>query len=126
MSGIVGHIAYALLGAREAARRGFPLGYVVDRHLPSYLIGAYLGCDVQTLPAAICLDTGAEVGYGGQLPPRSPITGGPVQPWALQYDGARYTPRDVHTVFYGRAHVIFGYGPGERDLAIPWARLGAY
>src|SRR2546430_13747549 len=115
MSGIVGHIAYALLGAREAARRGFPLGYVVDRHLPSYLTGAYLGCDVQTLPAAICLDTGAEVGYGGQLPPRSPLTRGPVPPWALGYDRARYTPPDVHTVLLGPAHVIFRSRAGVRD-----------
>ena len=126
MSGIVGHVAYALLGAREAERRGLPLRYVIDRHLPSYLAGAYLGCDVQTLPAAICLHTGAEVGYGSQMPSRSPITGGPVDQWTLDYQDQRYTPGEVHTVFYGRAHVIFGYGPDERDLAIPWAQLGQY
>jgi hypothetical protein len=126
MSGIVGHVTYALLGLREAERRGLPLAGVANRHLPSYLAGAYLGCDVQTLPAAICVDTGAEVGYGAQLPARSPITGGAVRQWTLAHEGQDYTPRDIHTIFYGRAHVVFGYGPEERDLAIPWAQLGAY
>jgi hypothetical protein len=53
MSGIIGHSMYALLGLRAAAAQGLPIARVLSRHLPSYLCGAYLGCDVGTLPAAI-------------------------------------------------------------------------
>jgi hypothetical protein len=126
MSGIVGHVMYALLGAKIAAERGLPVTGVIARHLPSYLCGAYLGSDVQTLPQAICLDTGQEVGYGGVPLQRSPITGGAVKEWTLAHDGAQYTPRDVHRLFYGRAHLIFGFGPAERHLAISWEQLPAY
>ncbi|GEM_PF-5915753 len=52
MSGIIGHSMYALLGLRAAAAQGLPIARVLSRHLPSYLCGAYLGCDVGTLPAA--------------------------------------------------------------------------
>jgi hypothetical protein len=35
---------------------------MIARHGASYLAGADLGCDIQTLPEAICADTGKEVG----------------------------------------------------------------
>jgi hypothetical protein len=126
MSGIVGHMMYALLGAKAAAERGLPLTSPIARHLPSYLAGAYLGCDVQTLPAAVCLDSGDEVGYGSIGLERSPITGGEVQQWTLHHGGQAYVPRQIHTRFYGRAHVVFGWSVEQRDLAVPWENLPTY
>ena len=64
MSGIIGHSMYALLGLRCAQAQELPIARVLSRHLPSYLGGAYLGCDVGTVPAAICQDTDQPVGYG--------------------------------------------------------------
>ena len=50
MSGVVGHMMYAMLGARVAEHRRLPIVPVIKRHYASYLCGSYLGCDVQTLP----------------------------------------------------------------------------
>ena len=35
---------------------------MIARHGASHQAGAYLGCDIQTLPEAIGADTGKEVG----------------------------------------------------------------
>ena len=64
MSGVVGHMMYAMLGARVAEQRRLPIVPVIERHYASYLCGSYLGCDIQTLPAATCDQTGEPVGYG--------------------------------------------------------------
>ena len=126
MSGIIGHTLYALLGARAATARELPLARVVGRHIPSYLCGAYLGADVGTVPAATCVDTGVPVGYGAERVTRSPLTGGAVKPWSLELGRAAYTPRDIHNLFYGRAHVAFGWAAKDGPLAIPWTKLPAY
>ena len=66
MSGIIGHTMYALLGAKASAHRGLPVARFAERHLSSYLCGAYLGADVGTVPSVICQDTGTPVGYGSE------------------------------------------------------------
>lgn len=126
MSGIIGHTTYAILGARAAAHRGLPVVPVIERHFASYLAGSYLGCDVQTLPAAICEDSGEEVGYGSQIPAKSPVTGGKVRPWNLTVDGTDYTPQQLHEMFYGRSHLVFGWQGERKDYAILWKDLPDY
>lgn len=126
MSGLVGHVMYAVLGAKAAEHRKLPLASVIHRHFATYLAGSYLGCDIQTLPEAVCIDTGQEVGYGTVPIEKSPLTGGAVRPWFIELEAKRYTARDVHSLFYGRAHVVFGFSRGERELAVPWDHLPDY
>ncbi|MCX6910068.1 MAG: hypothetical protein NTY01_18775 [Verrucomicrobia bacterium] len=126
MSGIIGHVTYAILAAREAEARGLEIAPLLLRHRASYLCGSYLGCDIQTLPEAVCVDTGREVGYGTVPVKKSPITGGPVRPWKLSFGGREYTPRDIHTQFYGRSHLVFGWSREEQQLQEPWDHLDEY
>ena len=126
MSGVVGHMMYAMLGARVAEHRRLPIVPVIKRHYASYLCGSYLGCDIQTLPAATCDQSGEPVGYGSQVPEQSPLTGGPVTPWKLQFEGSEYTPRDIHSMFYGRSHLTFGWNSQQREYALPWDQLPDY
>ncbi|MEX2577427.1 MAG: hypothetical protein WD342_00095 [Verrucomicrobiales bacterium] len=126
MSGIVGHAGYAILAAKAAAARKLPVAPLIHRHFSSYLAGSYLGCDVQTLPAALCVDTGEPVGYGSSPIEKSPLTGGEVSPWRLRFEGRDYTPREVHDLFYGRSHLILGWKGDARDLAIGWAQYLDY
>jgi hypothetical protein len=126
MSGIIGHLTYAILAGKAAARCRLPIAGLLDRHRPSYLAGAYLGCDVQTLPEAVCRDTGQEVGYGTVPLSQSPITGGVVSPWTLKFEGSEFSPRDVHRTFYGRAHLVFGWTEQDRRLAVAWDDLPEY
>jgi hypothetical protein len=126
MSGIIGHVTYAILAAQEAERRGLEIAPLLRRHRASYLCGSYLGCDIQTLPEAVCVDTGREVGYGTASVTKSPITGGPVRPWKLVFGGREYTARDIHTLFYGRSHLVFGWSREEQNLQEPWDHLDEY
>ncbi len=123
MSGPIGHLAYALLAARAAERRGLALAKVIHEHLASYLSGSYLGCDVQTVPNAICLDTGQPVGHGPVTVERSPFTGGAVKPWTLSFGGREVTPREIHDTFYGRSHLILGWSDREKQSGtISWSQ----
>ena len=126
MSGIIGHTTYAMLAAKAASQRQLPVAPVIGRHWASYLAGSYLGCDIQTMPEAICVDTGKEVGYGTAPLEKSPLTGGKVRPFHLEFEGKRYTPREIHAVFYGRAHLTFGWTQQQRDLTLPWQHLPEY
>ncbi len=74
MSGIVGHATYAILGAKAARQRRLSVAPLIARHWAAYLAGSYLGCDIQTMPEAVCLDTGREVGYGTVPLEKSPLT----------------------------------------------------
>ncbi len=121
MSGIVGHTAYAILAARAAEARRLPVVAAIRAHFPSYLAGAYLGCDIQTVPNAVCLDTGEPVGHGPVAVERSPLTGGAVKPWTLVHGGREFTPREIHDTFYGRSHLILGWAAADRDLAVGWS-----
>jgi hypothetical protein len=120
MSGIIGHTIYAVLAAKSAEARKLPIAPVIRRHFPSYLSGSYLGCDVQTVPAAVCVDSGEHVGYGSGVPERSPVTGGLVKPWRLPYRGREVTPREIHDTFYGRSHLILGWSKDKTAHTIGW------
>ena len=126
MSGVIGHTVYAILGAQAASARRLPVVPLLERHRASYLSGAYLGCDIQTLPEAVCVDTGREVGYGTVPLDKSPLTGGAVRPWKLSCAGREYTARDIHRLFYGRSHLVFGWSGEEQHLQEPWDHLAEY
>ena len=85
-----------------------------------------LGCDIQTLPEAICVQTGEEIGFGTVPISKSPITGGEVKPWTMTYDGREYRPREIHERFYGRAHVVFGWSVADRQHTVPWDHLSDF
>lgn len=126
VSGIIGHTMYALLGGRAALQEKLPVAPLLQRHFASYMAGSYLGCDIQTMPEAICVDTGQEVGYGTASIDNSPLTGGAIKTWTLKFGNNAYRPRDIHRTFYGRSHVIFGWSPAERMHAVPWDHLADY
>lgn len=126
MSGIVGHTLFGILGLRAAAAQELPIAPIAETHLASYLAGAYLGCDIQTMPEAICVDTGQEVGYGTVPLTQSPLTGGGVRPWSLRCNDKSYRPSEIHSLFYGRSHVVFGHPKDQRQQAIPWDHLPDY
>lgn len=117
---------YAILGAQAAATRRLPVAPLLHRHWASYLCGAYLGCDIQTLPEAVCVDTGREAGYGTVPLQASPITGGAVRRWKLVVAGREYTANDIHRLFYGRSHLVFGWNREEQHLQEPWDHLADY
>lgn len=126
MSGIIGHVMYAILGAKAAAARRLPVAPIIQRHWASYLAGAYLGADIQTMPEAICVDTGKEVGYGTVPLEKSPLTGGKVRPYTLTFGSRQYRPTEIHEIFYGRSHLTLGWSKPERELTLPWDHLPDY
>lgn len=126
MSGIIGHTTYAILALKAAAARKLPVTTVIERHFSDYLAGSYLGCDVQTVPAAICVDTGKRVGYGSSPIDKSPITGGAVRPFTIKVDDREFTPRQIHETFYGRSHLVLGWKKGDDALKIPLSKMLDY
>jgi hypothetical protein len=126
MSGIVGHTMYAIHAAQIAEERKLPIAPVLRGHFASYLAGAYLGCDIQVMPEAVCVDTGREVGFGTVPMDGSPFTGGPVRQWFLVHDGEKYRPGRIHELFYGRSHLVFGWRGADANLAVPWDHLPDY
>jgi hypothetical protein len=66
------------------------------------------------------------VGYGSEQIVKSPLTGGPIKPWRLNLGKEQFTPREIHNLFYGRAHVAFGWAEKDKELAIPWEKLPQY
>ena len=126
MSGLVGHTMYAVLAAEAAEKRGVSITPVLRKHFASYLTGAYLGCDIQVMPEAVCVETEKEVGFGTVPLEKSPITGGKVTPWFLEHEGQKYTPRQIHQMFYGRSHLVFGWFGDDTKLAVPWDHLPDY
>lgn len=126
MSGIVGHTMYAILAGKAAAQKKLPVASLIHRHYASFLAGAYMGCDIQLMPEAVCIDTGEEVGFGTAPLERSPLTGGAVSPWSLKYGDQEYRPRAISQMFYGRAHLVFGWTPAKRKYTVPWDHLPDY
>jgi len=126
MSGIVGHTVYAILAAKAARARKLPIAPLLYQHQASYLAGAYLGCDISTLPAAVCVDTGEEVGYGAVPLEKSPLTGGQVIPWKLEYGQWSYSPKEIGSLLYGRSHLTFGWNNNETQNTLPWDHLADY
>ena len=117
---------YAVLAAEAAEKRGLSVVPLLRKHFASYLTGAYLGCDIQVMPEAVCVDTGKEVGFGTVPLEKSPITGGKVTQWFLEHEGRQYTPRQIHQMFYGRSHLVFGWFGDDAKLAVPWDHLPDY
>jgi hypothetical protein len=126
MSGLIGHTMYGILAAKAAKGRGLPITPIIERHLPSFLCGAYIGCDIQVMPEAVCVDTGREVGFGTVPLEKSPLTGGAVRPWVLVHDGQMYRPKQIHELFYGRAHLVFGWAKPDVILRVPGDHLADY
>lgn len=126
MSGIVGHTMYAVLGLRAAEHRRLPVAIIARGHFASYLAGTYIGCDIQTMPEAVCIDTGRECGYGTVPIERSPYTGGGVTLFRLHTPEGDLTPRAIHQRFYGRAHLVFGWTKPDEHLHVPWDHLADY
>ena len=126
MSGIIGHAMYAILAGKAAVHRKLPIATLIHRHYASYLCGGHLGCDIQTMPEAVCVDTGKEVGYGTGSLQTSPLTGGKIRPWSFEFGGKSYRPRDIHRTLYGRSHLVFGWDVGERKQTVPWDHLPDY
>ena len=126
MSGIVGHTLFAILGLKAAAARKLPPAAIAAEHQASYLAGAYLGSDIQTMPEAVCVETGRECGYGTVPVEKSPFSGGPVRDWSLKSGARSYRPREIHELFYGRSHVVFGWPRQQRERAVPWDHLPDY
>lgn len=117
---------YAILAAKSARKRKLPVVGMLDRHAANYHCGAYLGCDVQTMPEAVCVDTGQDVGYGTAPLKSSPLTGGAVKLWSLIHQGNSFRPREIHRLFYGRAHLVFGWTREDRENTVPWDHLADY
>lgn len=126
MSGIVGHSFYAVLGLKEAEHRKLPFASIARRHFASYTAGAYLGCDIQVMPEAICVDTGREVGFGTVPLEKSPITGGTVRQFRLATPDGPLTAYQVHERFYGRSHLVFGWTKHDAELRVPWDHVADY
>ncbi|MDI1313438.1 hypothetical protein [Prosthecobacter sp.] len=126
MSGLIGHTMYGILAAKAAQGRGLAVSPIIERHLPSFLCAAYLGCDIQVMPEAVCVDTGREVGFGTVPLGKSPLTGGAVKQWALEHEGRNYRPKEIHGLFYGRSHLVFGWSAAEVSLGVPWDHLADY
>jgi hypothetical protein len=126
MSGLIGHTMYGLLAEKAVKSRGLPVASIISRHRASFLCGAYLGCDIQVMPEAVCVDTGRAVGFGTVPLEKSPITGGAVRPWVLVHDGQMYRPKQIHELFYGRAHLVFGWTKDDMPLRVPWDHLADY
>jgi len=57
---------------------------------------------------------------------KSPITGGAVRPWEIEFEGQSYRPRDIHSLFYGRAHIVFGWRDEDQRQAIAWDDIPDY
>ena len=126
MSGIVGHVIHAVLAEKAARHRKLPITPLIRRNYSSYLCGAYLGCDIQTLPEAVCVDTGREVGYATVPLEKSPVTGGEVRPWKMTLGEVELLPREIYRLFYGRSHVVFGWNRDELEHELPWNQLADY
>lgn len=126
MSGLIGHTMYGVLAEKEVKSRGLPVAALIAKHRASFLCGAYLGADIVTMPEAVCVETGREVGYGTGPLEKSPITGGAVRPWSFIHDGQSYRPTQLHTLFYGRAHLVFGWKGDDVSLRVPWDHLTDY
>ncbi len=126
MSGVIGHSLYAVLALKASEARGNPIAAILRRNHASYLAGAYLGCDIQTLPAAIGLRSGTESGYAKLPAGVIEINGEPVRQWRLESGGKAFTPGEIHALFYGRAHLILGWPASQRDRSVPSDHLPDY
>jgi hypothetical protein len=126
MSGVIGHVMYAILGAKAAAQRSLPIAPLLHRHEASYLCGAYLGADIQTLPNGTDVETGLPFGYGTLPPSVTERNGRPIRPYQLVHEEKAYDSRTVTDLFYGRSHLTLGWTAADLSLTVPWDHLPDY
>jgi len=122
MSGIVGHLTYALLSHRKALERQLRCAAIISQHLGHYLSGAYLGADIMTLPGGACPECGQEWGYCASIPKDCPDDGSPLTPYSLEHKEEIYPSVEIHNIFYGRTHLIFGWQQ-DKHLSLKWDDL---
>jgi hypothetical protein len=122
MSGIVGHITYALLSHRKSQEHRLSCAAIISQHFDHYLSGAYLGVDIMTLPGGVCPECGQEWGYCASMPKTCPDDGAPLTPYVLNHAGESYPSIDIHRAYYGRTHLIFGWHQDEH-LCMTWDDL---
>ena len=126
MSGIIGHLTYAILGRQAVLEKAPQIALLIDEHLDSYLAGAYFGADIMTLPGGRCIVCGGEYGYGGNHPDRCPEDHIPLHPYTLTFDGVSYKPQRIHRMFYGRSHLLFGWQKEQAKFRLEWSQLPDY
>ena len=126
MSGVIGHVMYAMLGAKAAEQRSLPIAPLLRRHEASYLCGAYLGADIQTLPNGTDVETGLPFGYGTLPPSVTERNGRPIHPYELVHEEKTYSSRTVTDLFYGRSHLTLGWTAADLSLTVPWDHLPDY
>ena len=83
MSGIIGHMTYAMLGHKAIAKRNLAVARLIQHYQDSYLAGSYLGADIMTLPGGVCPKCNEEFGYGGSAPEKCPDDGTAIVPYQL-------------------------------------------
>lgn len=126
MSGVIGHVMYAVLGAKAVSARNLPIAPLLHRHEATYLCGAYLGADIQTLPNGTDLATSLPFGYG-TLPASVTVRDGrDIRPYQLIHDGRTYDSRTLTDLFYGRSHLTLGWTATDLGLSVPWDHLPDY
>ena len=116
---------YAILAAKAAEERKLPVSPILNRHFSSYLAGAYLGSDVQVMPAAVIEESGEEIGFCAAKV-GDEAQGQAFVPWRLEFEGREHAPIDLHHMFYGRAHLLFGWAKPDSDKQIDWEQLPSY
>ena len=126
MSGIIGHMTYAMLGHKAIAKRNLAVARLIQHYQDSYLAGSYLGADIMTLPGGVCPKCNEEFGYGGSAPEKCPDDGTAIVPYQLMFDGLSYTPNDIHQMFYGRTHLVFGWNANQKEYILKWSQLTDY
>ena len=126
MSGVIGHLTYAILGAKAATQRALPIAPLLSRHQASYLCGAYLGADIQTLPNGTDVATGLPVGYGTLPSHVTEKNGRAIRPFQLIHLGTPYHSGQLVDLFYGRSHLTLGWASKDLSLTVPWDHLPDY
>lgn len=126
MSGIIGHLTYAILAHQIVLERAPQIARLISDHQDSYLAGAYLGADVMTLPGGKCPECGGEYGYGGDFSRSCPKDQCPLHAYTLTFHGVTYTPQEIHRMFYGRSHLLFGWRNGQAKFGLQWSQLPSY
>jgi len=126
MSGIIGHLTYAILAHQKIAKRSPHIAQLIDKHQSSYLAGSYLGADIMTLPSGRCPECGEEYGYGGSFFANCPKDQIPLNEYTLTFNDVTYKPREIYRIFYGRSHLLFGWYNGQDKFGLQWPELASY
>lgn len=75
MSDAISDTIDPVLAGKAAEHREVVVVPIMHRHFSSFLCDAYLVCGIQTMPEAVCVDTGQHVGYDTTPLDNSPLAG---------------------------------------------------